>query len=723
VLIAGAILALAIRTYARLPVNGTRRSVLVMLRAFTLMALALFLMRPVVVRRLPPSSNIVPVIVDASRSMAIAESGSSRFERSVALATGALAAALPGYRLELLELRDDIGLLDKTRAPSGDSSDLAAALAAVRDRYRGRPVPGIVLLSDGVDTGDIDVGEAASDLPVFPVAVGDSAPPRDQEVLSLDLDPDALPGSSVQLRATVVAHGYGRDPIDVRLLAFDRTIEMRRVSPAADGLPVRVAFDLPPAGQEPAVYAVEVPPREGEAVLDNNARRALVQPIGRRRRLLFLQGAPGYEHGFLARAWATDAYLDTDIVVRKGQNDQGAATFYVQAAGDRAAAIASGIPADRAALFAYDAIVLGNATHDLMTAAQLNALDAFVSQRGGGLLLLGGRSFGPGGLGAGPLGAMVPVSPGHASVDAARAAWRAGEPNKLTLTSAGGRHAMLRLAASTADSERRWDSAPALGGFAPVGPLRPGAQLLAVTTSAGVARPLIAVQRYGAGRSMVFAGEASWRWKMQRPAEDHLYETFWRQAARWLSAPAPDPLAIDVDADARPGTSSTVGVTVRDAGFEPIGDAAVDLSVRDERGREEVIRATTVDAGRGRYTARWQPARRGLYRMTARVTRAAARPGTPRNMSAVRDVFAGGADLETADPRIHQDVLARIAERSGGRLVSEEDLAPLAQALRARSADSSAVAVQELWHGPWTFVALIALLAGEWTLRRRWGLR
>jgi len=721
--IAAAIVALAIRTYARVPVSRRRRTILVTLRALTLAALAVFLMRPAVVRHLPPSGTVIPVLIDASRSMAIAENGTSRFDRAVALASGPLAAALGGYRLELLELRNDVAPLDRARAASGDRSNLASALGAVRDRYRGRTVPGIVLLSDGVDTGDADGVGAPADVPVFPIAMGDTASLRDQEVLSVELDPEALPGSSVDLNARVVAHGYGREPIDVRLLASGRPIEMRRVAPPADGLPVRLTFELPPAAREPVVYTVDIPARPDEAVAENNSRQALMQPIGRKRRVLFLQGAPGYEHGFLARAWVTDLYLDVDTVVRKGQNDHGEATFYVQAAADRAATIASGIPSERVALFAYDAVVLGNATRDLFASAQLDALDAFVSQRGGGLLLLGGRSFATGGVGTGSLGAMLPVAPGHGVPDAARAAWRTGDPNKLTLTTEGEHHAMLRLAGTSADSEQRWATAPPLGGVSQVGTLRPGAEALAVIASGGTTRPLIAVQRYGEGRSMIFAGEASWRWKMQRPASDHLYETFWRQAARWLSAPAPDPVAVDVDPDLRPGGPSKLGVIVRDRAFAPIRDASVELVVRDERGQGEAFAATLTDPARGRYTAEWQPPARGLYHVSAKVTR----PGSARAMasatSAERDLLSGGADLETEDPRVHEDVLARIAERSGGEVGRASDLAAVARAVRARADALPVVSVREVWHGPWTFALLVALLAAEWTLRRRWGLR
>jgi hypothetical protein len=223
---------------------------------------------------------------------------------------------------------------------------------------------------------------------------------------------------------------------------------------------------------------------------------------------------------------------------------------------------------------------------------------------------------------------------------------------------------------------------------------------------------------------MVFSGEASWRWKMQRPLDDRLYDTFWRQAARWLSAPSPDPVAVDVDADARPGSDAAINVIVRDEQFQPIRDASVEIVVRNGHGAEEVLRAALSDAARGRYTAAWQPPTKGLFHVRARVTRASMTPAASRQpLAADRHVLAGGVDLETVDPRVHEDVLTRLAERSGGRLIGEGELGALAQALRTRADASSTMTVQELWHGPWTFVTLIGLLAGEWTLRRRWGLR
>ena len=119
----------------------------------------------------------------------------------------------------------------------------------------------------------------------------------------------------------------------------------------------------------------------------------LVSPAGRRRRVLALQGAPGYEHSFLARALAADPGLEIDSVVRKGKNEAGQNTFLVQAGGGRAESLISGFPATREALYAYDALLVANVEGDFFTRAQLALMADFVAERGGGLLVLGGRSF------------------------------------------------------------------------------------------------------------------------------------------------------------------------------------------------------------------------------------------------------------------------------------------------------------------------------------------
>ena len=82
----------------------------------------------------------------------------------------------------------------------------------------------------------------------------------------------------------------------------------------------------------------------------------------------------------------------------------------------------------------------------------------------------------------------------------------------------------MQLGTTPAEARKQWAAVPPLGSTTALGSGRPGASVLAVTSGAGGApRPLVAVQRYGYGRTMVFAGEASWRWRMRMPSiEPHL---------------------------------------------------------------------------------------------------------------------------------------------------------------------------------------------------------
>ncbi len=65
-------------------------------------------------------------------------------------------------------------------------------------------------------------------------------------------------------------------------------------------------------------------------------------------------------------------------------------------------------PARRDQLFAYDALVIANVEADALTRAQLAMAADFVSERGGGLLVMGGRSFAQRGLSGTPLEEALP---------------------------------------------------------------------------------------------------------------------------------------------------------------------------------------------------------------------------------------------------------------------------------------------------------------------------
>ncbi|PYR76165.1 MAG: hypothetical protein DMF86_13120 [Acidobacteria bacterium] len=699
------------------------RAVLSTLRVVTLLVLLVCLMRPVARSTDADARDaVVAILVDGSRSMSIADvNGERRIDRARAILRDEVMPRVRAtFHADVLRFGDQLAPADERTLSATDSrTRLGRALAGVRDRYRGRAVAGIILLSDGGDSGGEDAAAAASGgAPIYAIGVGSPSVERDREILSVTAAESVLSDAVVDVAVSAVSHGYGRAPIELRLLENGRSIDVRRAAPAGDGIPVREVFRVSPNREVPTVYTVETPAGPDELVPENNLRSALVPAAARARRVLLVEGAPGFEHGFLKRSLAADRGLEVDSVIRKGRDESGADTFYVQAARSRADALTAGYPASRDALFGYDVIVLANVEGELLTGAQLAMTRAFVADRGGGLLVLGARGFQRQSLRNTPIEDVLPLDLSDRTGGVVPASASPGM-NRVALTAEGDAHPVMQLAPSSEENRRKWNDVPSLASISPLGAARPGAAVLAVTGGpGGTPRALVAVQRFGEGRAMVFTGEAAWRWRMMLPSSDPSYDRFWRQAVRWLGQAAPDPVAFVLPALSCTGDDVRVSVFARDAAFAPQPDAVVDVRVTRPDGRVDSVRAEPDPARPGVFEAPVGAAPAGVYRLTADARRGAIALG-----GASGSLLVGGGDEEMADPRLNEDVLQRVARASGGAVVSPASLGSVVERLRAHAPAAALSIRRDLWHTGWSFAAIALLLAAEWLLRRHWGLR
>ena len=690
------------------------------LRFVAFLALLLLLAQPVRLERAAAIDTLVPVLLDQSRSMAIADvNGESRMAAAVALIRDRLSPAIGDeFQIELWGFGETLAPVDLAGVRAeARRSDLRAALDAVQTHYADRSVAGIVVVSDGGDTSGVASPWTGS--PVYTVGVGAPVVSRDREVLDLTAGQAVVARSVVDLSITIVGHGFGLDPFEVRVLEDGRLLRVLQVTLPADGAVVRDVVPVSPKSESATLYTVEIPIDPTELVSENNARSVLVQPAGRPRRVLLVEGAPGYEHSFLKRVLHDDPGIAVDAVVQKGQNERGESTFYIQGAAERTRALASGYPTTREALFAYDAVILANVEAGLLRPAQIEMTVAFVADRGGGLLVMGARSFERRGLRGTPLEPVLPLMlRNRGGAGGVGLPDRAGALHRIALTADGETHPIMRLGGSVADTRSRWEAAPALGNIISLGPPRPGATVLAITTGeATAARPLIAIQRFGRGRTMLFAGEASWRWKMLLPSTDQTYDMFWKQTARWLGADTPEPVMLRVEGGRVEGDTLHIDVVVADAVFAPVIDADVRVRVTDPNGDTREVSATLMAGETGRYVAEVDPSLRGVYQVTA-----FAEGGDGELGRADASVLVGGADLELADPRRQDAVLRRVAEASGGRSLDVARIDELVGALRANAALAPPTE-RDLWDTLWGFLLVVGMLTGEWGLRRQWGLR
>ena len=133
----------------------------------------------------------------------------------------------------------------------------------MRERYRGQHVAGIVVLSDGGDTGrSNNTSASAAGPPVFAIGIGSPDGIRDREITSVTAGDQRLDQASVDLRVSASSSGFGRAPFELRVLANGRVLDSHRVVPSDGRSPIDEALTVSPDPTNPTVYTVEIPVAE-----------------------------------------------------------------------------------------------------------------------------------------------------------------------------------------------------------------------------------------------------------------------------------------------------------------------------------------------------------------------------------------------------------------------------------------------------------------------------
>jgi len=289
-------------------------------------------------------------------------------------------------------------------------------------------------------------------------------------------------------------------------------------------------------------------------------------------------------------------------------------------------------------------------------------------------------------------------------------------------TVAGRAQPMLQLAETPAASATRWNALPPLTAVNRLGAVRPGATVLleGQPSGGGTARPLLATQRYGRGKSAIFGVQDSWLWRMDptTPLEDATHSAFWRQMLRWLLDDVPERVDLATTPEQiGPGEPVTMRVRVADADFLDVDDANTVVQVTPPAGEPFEVTLDRLPREPGSYLGRFTPTLAGRYELAARAQRFSDTAyATP--VTILADTL--GVDMERAELRT--PLLRRIAEETGGQYYPIADANKLVDDVQITESGITARDARDLWDAPIVFLLLIGLLGAEWGLRRRWGL-
>lgn len=759
--------------------SGRVRGLCAGLKALGIAALAFCLLEPLWTgQRARPGANLFAVVADNSQGLQLKDAGETR-SRGEALrelldpSAGGWQSALE----ENFEVRrfafdarlqgvKDFGELDF----NGRASALGGALRGLKERFTGRPLAGVLLFTDGNAT---DLRGPPADLtglpPIYPVVIGRADAVRDLAVAQVTVSQTAFEDAPVTVQADVSTLGFSGESVVAELRdTTGRTVEEQTLRPRRDDETLAFRFRFRPDRPGLSFYELRVKARETagagaddassrEATLLNNRRVVAVDRGRGPYRILYVAGRPNWEYKFLNRALQEDDQVQLvglirialrepkfDFRGRAGETgnplfrgfgnqsreeveryDQPVLTrlYPNDVARERHEPhLSGGFPSVPEALFDFHAVIVDDLEAAFFTPDQLNLLQRFVSERGGGFLMLGGmESFKEGQYQRTPVGDMLPIYLDRAPAAGATRPWR------LNLSREGWIQTWARLRDNEPEERARLDRMPPFQVLNPPGETKPAATVVAtVADDSGRNVPALVTQRFGRGRTAALMIGDLWRWGMQNPEARRDMDKAWRQLARWLVADVPERVELTVTETPDSAVGATrLRVRVRDEKFQPTDDASVVIEVRpmfaDGVGTATNsirLRAEPADAETGVYEADFVPRAGGGFQAEASVTNSVG--ALVARAEAGWSTDPVGEEFRSLKPNVA--LLEDLARRSGGQVLDRGRLNGFVGGLSRRPAPVMESWTRPAWHSPGLFLLALACFVAEWGIRRRNGM-
>jgi uncharacterized membrane protein len=738
-----------------------------LLKLVAIASIGLYLVEPLVRSERPqPGANLLAIAVDNSRSMGIRTPGATasfmdRLRTQLQPDAGWQKRAAQDFTIRRYAFDTRPRAIDgfDQLTFDGQSSAVGATIDQLTRRYAHRPSVGLLLITDGISTDELPLTTAAgSSMPVYPIVDMRRSDVRDISVMDATATQSAFEIAPVRVEATIAADGLRGEEITARLLDEEGgTLATEKIMVDSDRYRKRVQFQTRP--KQLGIQFVTVRARlsseddakqpvadsRQEMTLENNSRLVAVDRGGGPYRILYVAGRTNWEFKFLRRALEEDEQLQCVGLIRIAKkeakfsfrdrqvesinplfagfenDDPDAKEQYDEpilltlGVTDDDDALKSGFPKTDEVLFRYDALILDDIEAKFFTPAQQLLIRRFVSERGGGLLMLGGPdTFDSGGYRDTPLADLLPVylrgNRGEA-VDQSVA---------YRLTREGSLQPWLRLRPSETAEAQRLAGMPAFLTWNPVQEVKPGASILAtLAIDEQRSLPGLVTQQFGNGRAAAFLLGDLWRWGLRREhsQNDDLAQT-WRQIARWLTSDVLQRLHVEVQPATTLGKPTQLSITVRDERYKALDNAQLKIDVLQPDG---ILLPASAEPDRqrpGLYHARFWSNQDGPY-----VASIAAEQ--PDGTSIASREVGWTAEPSAAEFRVLTPDLAplqELAQRSGGEVVDIDDLERFAASLPTRQVPVREVRVEPVWHRSLWLLLSVCCLCGEWAIRRLRGL-
>jgi hypothetical protein len=631
-------------------------------------------------------------------------------------------------------------------APGGVETQLGTALSQLINDESGSPLSGIIVFTDGGQNAGRAPEEAVelarkAKVPIFPVGVGSDRQPTNARVSDLVAPARAYRDDNYLVTGYIQAQGMAGQVVDVQLLSREsgdgsggsepgsEQIEARhQVTLGEDGEVVPVKFELTPkeTGRRTLCFRIQATSLKelpGDRNPADNQREVEIEIVDHKNRVLIIAGGPTREYRFLRTLLYRDRSTILDVFLQTAQ----------PGISQEADTVLDDFPVTRKEMFAYDCVVAFDPDWQALSVEQVDLLENWVAEKGGGLIAVAGPVFAGNVIGGwvedkamAGIRALYPIQfHRHSRV---QKMYTAHEPWPLEFTREGLEAEFLWLDDTAAAGREAWAGFSGVYSFCEVKGPKPGATVLARFSDprapGGQLPVFFAGQFYGSGRVFYIASGEMWRLRRLDPT---YFERFYTKLIRHVSQGRllrESIRGVLLVGRERYLVGNTVEVRAQltNARLEALEAPSVPLQVIYPDRTIQTVTLEQLDETRvGTYVGQFPVLEEGSYQIDLAIPES-------EDEHLTRRIHVDVPDLERVNPQRNDALLSRLAAGTGGKYyVGLDSLLdttgePLAEKLKDRTKiEIHAVAPNDDWEQTWRtwmMLTLCSLLCFEWLIRR-----
>jgi hypothetical protein len=613
--------------------------------------------------------------------------------------------------------------------PVGDYSNIGDAASDALRELAGDKVSAIVLLSDGRQTGGLDLQRAATELkqagiPLHAVTFGSEYPLRDLRIDEVVVPPEASLGDILVFNVKV------ENQIQERL---GTTITV-----AEEGTPVaskqlllkrgenQVTVTVVPENEGVREFRLALPVFEDEINTANNEAVVHVKVVKRTLRVLLIASMATREYFYMVPALLRDPVLDLSCWLQVADID------YVQQGNKNI----QKLPETLAEWAEYDVAILYDPDPNKLTTQQVTGIENMV-RKGGGLLIVAGRNHGLAKLvqvHAVQMRNLLPVDVDKNLMPNTSAFYE--QPFTAERTTRGRGHPIMLASSDDRQNETLWAGFPKFYWAHPVERPKPNAVTLLEKKDAAAPDAssvggdcLMAIQRYGEGAVFYSGINSMWLWRY--PYESFDYDRFWSRAIRYLGETrltgTQQQVSLDTDRQTyTPGEPVTIRLRVLDPALMAQMEGLPLFATVTSPDKDEQAVPMKPDPGGEMFYSGIYRARR-LGSMIVRCKQIA--PESDSEGKALFDIKHAFTvkmqSLEERDTSGNLEIMQQVARETGGQYFDYRNMQTVDELVSAIPKDMQMLSesrMVEMWDGLFFLFLFLALIAAEWCFRKAWGL-